>query len=158
MVAEGITLSRSELAFFRALHEEGVEYLIVGLSAALLQGVPAVTQDIDLWIKDLGGPHFLAAVKKVGASYIPPGIVDSNPPLLASDNLRGFDLVTSCSGLASIEEEIRGASEILIEDIPIKILPLAKIIQSKEAANRDKDRAALPMLKAALCSRQLGAS
>ena len=42
-----------ELALLGALVEEGVEFLVVGLAAAALQGVPAVTQDVDLWFADL---------------------------------------------------------------------------------------------------------
>lgn len=152
MAEESISLSGSELTFLRALHEQGVEFMIVGLSAALLQGVPAVTQDIDLWVKDLGGPQFLAAVKSCKACYVPPGIAGMNPPMLASADLRGIDLVASCHGLGTIEQELRSAVEVFLGGIPTKVLPLERIIISKEAAGREKDRAALPMLRAALAA------
>ena len=150
MAEESISLSESELKFIRLLHEEGVEFLIVGLSAALLQGIPAVTQDIDLWVKDLGNENFLSAVRKFGATYIPPGIVGVNPPMLASEHLRGFDLVTKCQGLDSIDEELKNAFEVNLGGVLVKVLPLKRIILSKETANREKDKAVLPMLKAAL--------
>lgn len=154
MEEESISLSEDEFRFLKLLSEEGVEFLIVGLSAALLQGVPSVTQDIDLWIKDLGNPQFLSAVQKFGATYIPPGIVGTNPPMLASPVLRGIDLVTTCDGLTSIDEEIKGAYIIKLRDITLKVLPLEKIIISKEVANREKDRAVLPMLRAALSAKK----
>src|SRR5439155_9486161 len=38
--------SDKEARFLQALVEEGVEFLVVGLAAAALQGAPAVTQDV----------------------------------------------------------------------------------------------------------------
>ena len=55
-----------EIAFFRALKKRKVPFLIVGLSAATLQGAPVVTQDVDLWIKNLGSDDFRKAVGDVG--------------------------------------------------------------------------------------------
>ena len=149
MAEDDIALSESEFKFLKSLHDEGVQFIIVGLSAALLQGVPAVTQDIDLWVKDLGGEKFLRAVSNCNAHYIPPGIAGTNPPLLASPELRGFDLVTSCHGLESIDEELANAFVVSIRGVPLKVLPLERIIKSKETADREKDRAVLPMLRAA---------
>lgn len=54
MAEESISLSESEYKLFEALVLEGVEFLVVGLSAALLQGVPAVTQYIDLQRSGIG--------------------------------------------------------------------------------------------------------
>ena len=42
-----------EVAFLRELKRRKVQFMIVGLSAAALQGAPVVTQDIDLWFRDL---------------------------------------------------------------------------------------------------------
>jgi hypothetical protein len=42
-------LSESERRFLLALNELGVRYLIVGMSAALLQGARGATEDVDLW-------------------------------------------------------------------------------------------------------------
>jgi hypothetical protein len=38
-----------ERAFLEALDELGAPYLIVGLGAAVMQGAPVVTEDIELW-------------------------------------------------------------------------------------------------------------
>ena len=150
MAEESISLSESELTLIRELTVSGVEFIIVGMSAALLQGVPAVTQDIDLWIKDLGSESFLSAIKKAGAIYIPPGLVDLNPPLLVGRDLRGLDLVTNCQGLNDFDLELKNAIKIRIRDIEVNVLPLERIILSKETAGRDKDLAVLPILKSAL--------
>ena len=150
MAEESISLSESEYRLLETLTLEGVQFLIVGLSAALLQGVPAVTQDIDLWIEDLGDEKFLRAISKAGAIYIPPGVSGQNPPMLAGQEFRGIDLVSSCSGLGAIGEEINNAIQVRIRNIEVFILPLERIILSKESAGRDKDKAVLPMLRAAL--------
>ena len=150
MAEESISLSESELTLIRELTVSGVEFIIVGMSAALLQGVPAVTQDIDLWIKDLGSESFLSAIKKAGAIYIPPGLVDLIPPLLVGRDLRGLDLVTNCQGLNDFDLELKNAIKIRIRDIEVNVLPLERIILSKETAGRDKDLAVLPILKSAL--------
>ena len=55
-MAKGLPFTDNEAAFLAELTNTGVEFMIVGLSAALLQGAPAVTQDIDLWFKDLQDP------------------------------------------------------------------------------------------------------
>ena len=43
------SLNESELRFLRALLRRKVRFMVVGLSAAALQGAPVVTQDVDLW-------------------------------------------------------------------------------------------------------------
>jgi hypothetical protein len=52
--------SDKEAALLEALVNEGVDFLVVGLAAAMLQGAPAVTQDVDLWVaekpRDTAGP------------------------------------------------------------------------------------------------------
>ncbi len=49
-----LALSQKESNLLKALNENGVRFMIVGLSSALIQGAPVVTQDIDLWVEDLG--------------------------------------------------------------------------------------------------------
>lgn len=150
MAEESISLSESELSLLRELSASGIKYIIVGMSAALLQGVPAVTQDIDLWVKDLGSPEFIAAIKKAGAIYIPPGIVDLNPPLLVGQDLRGVDLVTNCQGLEDFDSELLNTIKVKIRDVEVNVLRLERIILSKETARRPKDLAVLPILISAL--------
>jgi hypothetical protein len=41
-----------------------------------------------------------------------------------------------------------GATDIVVLDVPIRVAALADIIRSKEAADRDKDRVVLPLLRA----------
>lgn len=141
-------LTDKEARFLQALVEEGVEFLVVGLAAAALQGAPAVTQDIDLWFRDLSDPALRRALRKVGAIYVPPSL--QNPPLLAGGDAGLFDVVVKMHGLGSFAQEARRALRIPIGTVEVHVLPLARIIASKKAADRPKDRAILPALEDAL--------
>jgi hypothetical protein len=134
-----------EALFLKALVEEGVDFLVVGLAAATLQGAPAVTQDIDLWFRDLTDPRLQKALRRTGATYIPPG--EDHPPLLAGGGAELFDVVTHMHGLRSYALEARRALRIPLGSVEVPVLPLERIIASKRATNRPKDRAILPVLE-----------
>jgi hypothetical protein len=124
-VAELPLFGEREIAFLAALHAARVEFLVVGLSAAALQGAPVVTRDVDLWVRDLGDekPKFART----------PGDI--------------FKLVASMHGLNSFAAEYRHSREIDVGTTTVRVLPLDRIIASKRAANRPKDRAVLPVLE-----------
>ena len=141
-------LTDKEARFLQVLVEEGVEFLVVGLAAAALQGAPAVTQDIDLWFRDLSDPGLRRALRRVGATYVPPSL--QNPPLLAGGDAGLFDVVVKMHGLGTFAQEARRALRIPIGAVEVRVLPLARIIASKKATGRPKDRAILPALEDAL--------
>ena len=140
--------SDREIAFLGALVSEGVEFLVVGLAAATLQGAPAVTQDVGLWVADLGNPRFHGALRKCGAIYIPP--TAASPPLLGGPGADLFGLVIHMHGLDSFREEAARAIRVRLGGVDVPVLPLARIIASKRAAGRPKDLAILPALEDAL--------
>lgn len=140
--------TKKEERFLKLLNEAGVDYIIVGLSAAALQGAPVVTQDIDLWFKDLANPKIATIARKVGATYIPS--FGLNPPMFAGADLELFDIVPTLSGLQDYETEAKQAMTIELGEIEIKVLHLSQIIKSKKAANRDKDKIVLPVLQDSL--------
>lgn len=141
-------LTDKEARFLEALVDEGVDFLVVGLAGAALQGAPAVTQDIDLWFRDLSDPRLQRALRRVGASYIPPG--PAHPPLLAGGDAGLFDVVVSMNGLGSFAHEARRAVRVRVGAVEVRVLPLERIIASKKATDRPKDRAILPALEDAL--------
>jgi hypothetical protein len=54
-------------------------------------------------------------------------------------------------GLNRFDEEYAGSIDITIVDaVTVKVLPLSRIIASKRATGRDKDRAIVPVLEDAL--------
>jgi len=144
-VADASIFTDRERAFLRELIRRDVDFMIVGLAAAALQGAPAVTQDIDLWFRDLAEPRLREALKKVGGVYVPP--TASTPPMLAGKSVALFDIVLTMHGLGDFDEEIENAIEVRIGRMKVKALSLERIIASKRAANREKDRLVLPVLE-----------
>ena len=82
-------LSESELRFLETLVRKKVQFMLVGLSAAALQGAPVVTQDVDLWFKDLNDPRLRGALKETGVAYVAPSPV--NPPMFVG---KGVEFVS----------------------------------------------------------------
>jgi hypothetical protein len=144
-VAEPSIFTDRERRFLQELVRRKVEFMIVGLSAAALQGAPAVTQDIDLWFKNLSDPRILEALKKVGGVYVPP--TGSTPPMFAGPSVALFDIVLTMDGIGDFDEEIEHALDFKIGRAQVKVLRLSRIIASKKAANRNKDRMILPVLE-----------
>lgn len=144
-MAEPPPLTERELRFLRALAAHGVPYLIVGLSAAALQGAPVVTQGVDLWFERLDDPKLAAALRHVNGAYVPP--TASTPPMFAGDGLELFDVVLRMDGLDSFRAEWANAVDMTLGDVAARVLPLARIIVSKRAAARPKDRLVIPVLE-----------
>jgi hypothetical protein len=122
--------------------------MLVGIAAARLQGAPVVTEDIDLWFAEGSQGGIAAAARQAGVVYVPGGVA-MNPPTFGGRDVR-LDQVLSMSGLGSFDEELANTSEREVNGIPLRVLNLERIIESKRMANRDKDRAVLPALEAAL--------
>lgn len=72
----------------------------------------------------------------------------AQPPILGGMGDR-FDVVTSMSGLPDFESEYARSLEMELEGVPLRVLPLERIIASKRAANRTKDQLALHALELA---------
>src|SRR5437016_1752407 len=81
-------LSDAERRFLLALNELGIRYLIVGMSAALLQGARGATEDIDLWFEDVGDPRIGEAARRASGFWI----TRSQPPLLGGAIGDRFDV------------------------------------------------------------------
>lgn len=123
-------LNEAERTFLAALNELGVPFLVIGMSAALIEGATGSTQKIDLWF----------------------GMA---PPAVGGGELGDrFDIVTHADGLGDFEAEYAGAKRYTIDGVPLRVLPLERVIVSKRASNRAKDVAALPLLEEALRARE----
>jgi predicted nucleotidyltransferase len=147
-----LVLTEPERVFLRALGELGVRYMIVGLSAAVLQGADTVTADIDLWLEDRSDPRIHEAATRAGGVWVPASF-GMMPPMIGGDALGDrFDVVLTMTGLEAFSVEARDAKTIEVDGIPLPVLPLERIIHSKRAAGRRKDAAVLPALEAALAA------
>jgi predicted nucleotidyltransferase len=144
-VAEIKSILGEDPAFLKELTKHEVKFIIIGLSAAALQGAPVVTQDIDLWFEDIGNPAIKKVLRKFGASLVPP--IHMNPPRFAGKKVELFDIVLTVHGIKTFDEEYKNALDVSLGKYTVKVLPLERIIKSKEYMKRPKDLMALPVLK-----------
>lgn len=142
------SLNESELRFLRALLRGKVRFIVVGLSAAALQGAPVVTQDVDLWFEDLADPAIRAALKEVGAAYVPPSVL--NPPMFAGGDVELFDIVLLMDGLENFDSEWKNCVNVKLGKFALRVLRVDRILASKRAANRLKDKLVIPVLEDAI--------
>ncbi len=154
---DALALEPSERAFLEALQRFGVRYLVIGMSAALLQGARGVTEDVDLWFERLDDPGISEAARAANGFWIS-GTFGMRPPSLGGLGLEDrFDVVLTANGLSDFATEYDGARSILMDGLELRVLPLARILASKRAANRPKDLAQIPALEAALAVERDGA-
>lgn len=144
--------SREELNFFKQLNKNRQPYIIVGLSAAALQGAPIVTKDVDIWFKDLSDPKLQALFKKCKITYIPS--FGQNPPVLTGKGIELLDIVTHVHGVKGFDVEYKKCLTIKAAGVSLKVLPLEDIIKSKKSLNRTKDVLVLPVLEDTLTTRK----
>ena len=142
-----LPLTDKEQAFLQELVRQKVAFVIVGLSAAALQGAPMVTQDIDLWFRDIDDPGIRKALRKLGGTWVPS--IDLSPPMFAGENVQCFDIVLTVHGIGEFEDELANTVDIPMGTFFVKVLRLDRIIASKTHLNREKDRMVLPALKSA---------
>jgi len=147
-----IVLTSAERALLEALDALGVRYLIVGMGAALIEGAPGTTQDLDLWLERIDEDQLREATRRAGGLYT--SGFGLQPPAVGGEGLDRVDLVLSASGLAPFDQEFSNAREYQLEGVRVRVLPLERVIVSKRAAQRAKDAAQLPMLEAALAARR----
>jgi predicted nucleotidyltransferase len=142
----------AEQRLLQALQERGVRFLVVGLGAALIEGAPVATLDVDLWLERIDDPRVAQAAADAGGFWV--SGFGMQPPAFGGTGLERIDVVLTLHGLRSFGEEYAGAVDHEIDGLRLKVLPLQRIIVSKRATNRLKDRAVLPALEATLTARE----
>ena len=145
----------------RLLAENDVEFIVVGMAAGILQGVPLTTVDLDLVHRrsreNIG--RLLGVLAELDATYRhdPRRLRPAEPHLIGP----GHQLLATTHGdldcLGAIDQD-RGYEELLPLTVEMKlaggravhVLSLPALIEAKERAGRPKDLAALPVLRATL--------
>jgi predicted nucleotidyltransferase len=139
-------LSDAERRFLLALNELGVRYMIVGMSAALLQGARGSTDDVDLWFEHIGDSRIGEAARRAGGFWV----TRSQPPLLGGAIGDRFDVVLTLSGVPDFAGEFAGSREVDLDGVPVRLLPLERILHSKRSAARPKDEPGVRQIELAL--------
>ena len=151
-----------------ALHAAGVRFVLIGGMAAVLHGDVGVTVDIDVApANDPDNLERLAAAlraldARIRADGAPEGLPfdcsagflrDAGPDALLSLTTKAgaLDLAFSPAGTTGYDDLKRDAVTMEpAEGFSILVASLADVIRSKSAADREKDRQALPRLRALL--------
>lgn len=139
-----------------ALRTVGLEAIVVGNMASILNGAPVLTQDVDLLVRDtpLNRRKLKRLATKMGGSGpLPISGLTSTERIYGADlpidiiygGLFGNLKFASIKSRAHIEP--MGAATLLVAG-------LADVIKSKTAAGRPKDKATLPILHDTLRTRQ----
>lgn len=141
-----------ERALLDALVRRGVAFMLVGLSAAVLQGANTGTRDIHLWFEDLMDPRIGEAVREVNGVWVP-GSFGMRPPQIGGDEIGDrLDVVSHMHGLGEFAEEVSNCTVVDVDGLALRVLSLHRILASKRAAGRSKDLAAIPALEEALAA------
>jgi len=155
-------MARARFAeILRLLAENEVEFVVVGMTAGVLQGAPVATVDLDVVHRRSreNVARLLRVLSELGAVYRhdPRRLRPQESHLVGP----GHQLLTTTHGdldcLGEIGEGI-GYEELLGRTVEMKlsggrmvrVLSLPALIEAKERAGRPKDIAALPVLRAAL--------
>ncbi len=157
-------MDASKTRFFRLLevlvrHE--VEFIIVGEVAAVLEGAPILTLDLDILHQPTADntERLLRALEEIHARYRDPA---GRLILPKATHLRTnrFNLLVTDLGLLDVlgnlgegfayEDLVQRTHPYELEGLRVRALDLPSLIALKERADRDKDRAVLPILRRTL--------
>lgn len=108
--------------------------MLIGMSAAIVQGVMGSTLDVDLWV-DLPKRQYMR-VQKVAARQ--GAVMGANTVAFLEDGTP-LNFVYEVNGLGSFAEELAHTERLDFCGKVIPVLRLERILKSKEAIRRDKD-------------------
>lgn len=118
-----------------ALEAENIDYAVIGMAAAVAQGVLANTLDVDVWI-DLPSRHYMRVLnvaRRLGAT------IAANTVVYLEDGTP-VNFVYHVTGLGPFPRERRHFTTARIHGHAVPVLRLERIVKSKEAVGRDKDK------------------
>lgn len=142
----------------RVMARHGVEFIVVGGVAAILQGSPLTTEDVDVVYRSSEENHhrLAEALRELKALYNDPAGRHIEPNVHRLATMRMHLLKTRCGRLDLLRsigndltyEDLLGRSqEYNIAEYRVRVLDLEAIIETKEHAGRPKDQHALLFLR-----------
>ena len=162
-------MSFSGEAILAALQQHDVQYVLIGGFAAVVHGSPIPTVDVDITpartaanLERLSAAltELEARIRVEGQAPVP--FAHDADSLAAADtwNLTtrhgDLDLAFMPAGTRGYDDLKRDAIQIELRGTTVLIASLADIVRSKDAAGRDKDRRALPVLRELLARQTRG--
>ncbi|TKD01047.1 nucleotidyltransferase domain-containing protein [Polyangium fumosum] len=144
----------------RTLLHHQVDFVVVGGMAAVLQGAPVHTFDIDIVYSraEENVARLLAALQDLDAVFRtdPRRLVPNESHLrstghkLLSTRHGVLDVLGTIEEDTSYEDLLQDALWLEVAGAPVRVLSLERLIQIKEKLTRPKDRAMLLVLQATL--------
>lgn len=148
-------------AILKTLAKHEVRFIVVGGVAAVLHGAPVTTFDLDL--VHSRNPDNLArlvlALEELDAYYRGRGDQRLRPIAgnlaypghhLLMTKYGPLDLLGTIGAGRGFDELLEGSTELEISGLHLKVLSLEAVIEAKEFAGSEKDRAMLPLLRQTL--------
>lgn len=146
----------------QSLTQADIEFIVVGMTAGVLLGVPAVTQDLDIvhrrtpenverllaWLSHHHGYHRLDQARR--KLPVTREALVGNGHLNLQTDIGLLDVLCELSAGAGYEELWEDTTLLTDGAIQIRVLDLPRLIAEKSRTNRAKDRAMLPVLIATL--------
>jgi hypothetical protein len=143
-----------------ALADHGVDFVVIGASAALLQGVPlpkTLDFDITAAVTERNRQRLASALLELGARLRLPGDEGLEVPLDARmlrsvsvvtllTDAGPFDLLFAPSGAPPYEELKARSVEVREYGLVIRVAAVEDLVSMKRAAGREKDAAHLSVL------------
>ncbi|MDP5121715.1 MAG: hypothetical protein NWQ46_08985 [Spirosomaceae bacterium] len=146
-----MTLDSDFIDFIQLLNQHKVDYLVVGGYAMAFHGRPRYTGDLDIWINisQENASRMIAVLKEFGFSSLPftesdflkENIINQigYPPLR-------IDILTSVDGVSFIDAK-KHFQTIEVDELKIRFIGLAELIQNKKASGRKQDLVDIETLK-----------
>lgn len=149
------------LGLLRALLGHQVDFIVVGGVAALLEGAPILTLDLDVLVDQTPENlvSVLSALRELKARYRDPAGRHIEPDAeklatmrlhLLETDLGALDVLSTIGGGLLYRDLLARTVLYRLEEAQVRVLDLAAVIETKEHADRDKDRAVLPVLRQTL--------
>ena len=147
-------------AILEVLRRHDVRFVLIGGFAANVHGSPLLTSDVDITPQET--PDNLARLSaaltdleaRVRAEGVEPLPFRHDAESLAAGRIWNLttrygdlDISLTPSGTRGYDDLRRDAVEVTVRGVPVLLASLADIVRSKDAAGRDKDRRALPVLR-----------
>lgn len=152
-----------------ALVAREVRFVLIGGLAALAQGSPFPTEDVDITpeasranldrlsaaLRDLDAKIRTAAVPE-GVPFDHDGESLSTAGVWNLTTTHGWlDISMVPHGTEGFADLDRDAKDLEVMGLSVRVASLADVIRSKQAADRDKDNLVLPVLRRLLADRRL---
>lgn len=143
------------------LRAYGVQFVVIGGFAAIYYGSPFATEDIDVVpLSDRDNLNRLSTALYELDARVRAAELDEPLPFhhdatsLAAGRIWNLttrfgdlDITFVPSGTTGFADLTRDATTVVLRGTEVRLASLADIVRSKEAAGRDKDRRALPVLR-----------